>query len=175
MTTNKCFILTRCDAITEQEKQLINNSNIFKMAVNYAHYNSNCRLFHDYSFWNKYVGYFSESLITSYHIKHSEDLQQAKDTGRFILFYETSTMPVIEKIDTLHFDSSSIIPAINYCTLQGFTEILLIADNTAYDNILQQDINKAIAKYKDIANIYQYSNGNFILPIKTIEEFIRCQ
>lgn len=168
---SKCLILTRCENVTEEEKQLIECSDIFKIAVNYAPYKSQTRLFHDYAFWQGYVSAFTEPLITSFHMKHDKALQEAKATNRFISFYETSENPDLSEDDILHFQGGSLTPTINYTIKQKYSEILIVADNTAYDKYFQEEINKAISKYKDLANIYQFKNGNFNLPIKSIKEF----
>ena len=168
----KAFVLTRCNTISEDDIQLIQSSDIFKICVNNAEYNCNYRLFHDYSHYENFVKYFPEPLITSYHALQCVERTAIQKTGRFVLYYNTTDIPNTKDKNELYFATGSIVPSVDYCIKQDADEILLVADNTVYSENFRNGINKAIEKLSKYSNIYQFSNGKFNLPIKSIKEFI---
>lgn len=168
----KAFVLTRCDSVLPEDVKIIQSSNIFKVCVNNASYNCNYRLFHDYSHYDGFVKYFSEPLITSYHALQSVERTEIQKTGRFSLFYNTTDIPNTKNKNELFFATGSIIPSIDYCIKNGASEVLLVADNNVYSDNFKDGINKALNKLITHSNIYQFSNGNFKLPIKSIKDFI---
>lgn len=170
---NKAFVLTRCSDVGETEKQLINNSNIFKIAVNNANYKSNVRIFHDYSYYKYFIDNFTEPLITSYHAKQSCEYANIKQhLNRFILFYNCTRTPNSPKKSELYFETGTIIPAIDYCIKNGFTEILLVADNKAHSQWFQTRINNHLKNLQEHCNLYQFKLGNFKVSVKSIQQFI---
>lgn len=169
----KAFVLTRCNTISEEDIQLIQSSDIFKICVNNAEYNCNYRLFHDYSHYANFVKYFPEPLITSYHALQCVEKTAIQKTNRFVMFYNTSDIVNSKNSNELFFSTGSIIPSIDYCIKQGYKDIILVADNNVYSDNFKTKINEAISKLTKHSNIYQFSNGNFNLPVKSIKEFIR--
>ena len=98
-----------------------------------------------------------------------------KFESRFELFYNCASSQMSDNKNELFFTSGSIIPAIDYCLKNDSKKILLIADNKVYSKIFQKNIKDAVNKMNNISddiNIYQFSDGNFDLEIKSIKDFI---
>lgn len=130
-----------------------------------AKYKADVRLFHDHVYWKSYLEKTTEPLISSFLVNNHE---------RFIFKYKIGNSPNSQDKEELYFKEGSIIPAIDYCIkIVGANEILLIADNTAHNKEFQERINEAIKQFK--VNIYQFTAGNFNLPVKSIKDFIQCQ
>ena len=168
---SKAIVITRAiDNCSNEEKELINSSNIFKIAVNRANIKSNVRLFHDYAWAKMYATEFDEPLISNTNCDKFTNKIGYKD--RFKMFY----MPVFccnhfDK-NKLFFHYGSLIPSIDYCIKNGYTDILLVADNNVYTEEFRININWAIDKLSKHCNLYQYSNGYFKLPTLNIKEFL---
>ena len=166
----KALVLTRCE-INEKNRALIENSNLFKISVNYALFDSDVRLFHDQRYWKHYVADFKDILITHENILNNIGIEQIKQSKRFKLFYKNASIPNTTNQNELFYKINSVIPAIDYCIKQNYQDILIVGDNTVYSKEFQEEYNKATNVLKNYCNLYQFSNGNFDLATKSIEEF----
>lgn len=167
----KCLILTRVETSTE-EKTLVNQSKLFKLAVNTANYKADLRLFHDSQYWQMYLDNYPETLVT-----RAKESLLIPDHARFI-FYNDALEPCTENKEELYFEQSSLICSIDFAIKLGFTDILLVADNNV-DNInftkdlFESEINRIIKRFTPYANIYQFSDGNFDLPVMSVGKFLQ--
>lgn len=168
---NKAIVITRAiDNCSDEEKQLIDDCDLFKVAVNRANAKTNVRLFHDYSWAKMYATEYIEPLISNTNCEKYTNKIGYKE--RFKMFY----MPIFccnhPDKDKLFFHYGSLTPSIDYCIKNGYIDILLIADNNVYTDEFRTNINWAINKLSQYCNLYQHTNGNFELPVLSIEEFI---
>lgn len=147
----KALILTYAP-VTAKEKDLINNSNILKIAINSAPYKSDYRVVNDVESIPYLLINFEEQIIV-----RAID-PTVSDNTRVIYNHN------------LYMYGGTITAGIDFAIKQGAKDILLIADNTVYTKKHQDNINKGIEHFR--ADIYQYSKGNFNLPVKKIKDFI---
>lgn len=167
----KALVLTRCENISTEDRALIHQSNLFKICVNYAPYSSDIRLFHDDQHWKYYSNNFKEPLATHSNALNRYDRKQIIETNKFVLFYINAIKPATPNKQELFYHINSVIPAIDYCIKQNYQDILIVGDNTVYSKEFQEEYNKATNILKNYCNLYQFSNGNFDLATKSIEEF----
>ena len=149
----KAIILTYAP-ITEAEKLLLINTEIFKLAINQhcSELKPNCRIIADYWNWQFMINNFPETLIVAREsIKHPR---------------------VISKPD-LPCLMGTITSAIVHLLEENTEKILLVADNKVHGKVFQDEIKKAVSELNAKNNIYQYSQGNFDLPVIKIKEFIK--
>lgn len=150
----KAIILTYAD-VTLKEKKLINDSCLFKVAVNWANYQTDYRVTRDYKSLDFICNRFKEPVILS-----------ACD-GRKDRFKRAKAM-------NLYYKGSTLTSAVDFCLNLGYNEILLVANNKVHTEHLQETVKQAINELKAKGTIYQYTKGNFDLPVKSIEDFILC-
>lgn len=177
---NKAIVVTRfLYELPNEEQELINNTNIFKIAVNHVLVkNAEYRIFHDHQhfiwycgeWWKKDGKFNGNKLITNQLAKPL--LTKLGYHHSINMFYKTVSKPNTPNKDELFMWNGTLIPAIDLCIKKNFEEILLIANNQVYHDGFRTEINKAIERLKEFANIYQCSKGNFNLNIKNIKEFI---
>lgn len=147
----KAVILTYAQ-VDEEEKIILRNTNIYKLALNqhaeelYPH----ARIITDYILSKIYKN-FSQKIIS------------VREKSR-------TYSDRIEYFDA-EFKGSTIVAAIDYLISKKYGEILIVGNNKVNHNQFRDWVNAEIDKIKDKAYIYQYSDGNFNLPIKTIREF----
>ena len=72
----------------------------------------------------------------------------------------------------IEFKGSTIVAGIEYLISKNYNEILIVGDNKVNSVQFREEVNKEIEKLVSKAKIYQYSNGNFNLGVKTIKEFV---
>jgi hypothetical protein len=148
----KAIILTYAP-IEKTEQEIIKNTNIFKLALNHhaEEYHPNKRIITDY-------------ILPSVCRKFPDDIIiSVRDKFR-------SPSKRVEYFNT-EFKGATIISAIEYLISKGFDKILIIGDNKVNSNSFRDTVNNWIDNKTDKSKIYQYTNGNFHLPITSIKEF----
>ena len=172
----KAIIITRAiDESPDSEKirAFLNNTNIIKIAVNTANCKANIRLFVDCQHWKQYLNY-PEQLMTR---AEGLNLIPKEQQERFIFFNHTKT-PCTKDNTELFIYPSSMGACIDLAYKLGVTDLLLIADNKivedgkAFFKGYCQQSKDVTDFYNTKMNIYQFSNGNFNLPVKSIKDFI---
>lgn len=150
---DKAIVLTQIK-ITDIEKELLKNTNVFKIALNQhaEELKPNIRIVTDYSLGEKCFK-FPQKIIS------------IRERFRFI------TDKVIYPKD-IKFKGSTILASLDWLIQQNYRDILIIGDNTVNTKEFQDKVNEEIEKIKHKANIYQFSNGNFNLPVISIKEFL---
>lgn len=176
----KALILTRQLKVCTEERELVEQSSILKIAVNHAPVKSDYRVFHDYSKWiefNKEI-YRGEKLVTVY----AGLLVMPDDIW---LYYKPVSYPSLNNdkneiiinhtkgnADELYFYCGSIIPTIDLSIRLGVTELLIMGDNTVHSISFQEKIKEAIKKLKVYTDMYCFkAQNNFDLPYKNLKEF----
>ena len=149
----KSIILTYA-GVSEEEQKILTETNIFKLALNQhgAIYNPDARIITDYVL-PQICAYFPETIIS---------VRQRLRTPSDRIIY-----PNIE------FKGATIIAGVEYLISKGYDEILIVGDNTVNMTEFQNLVNDEMSKYTSRINIYQYTQGNFNLPVKTIKEFCK--
>ena len=147
----KAVILTYAP-VGDAEKTILQTTNIFKLALNQhaEELKPNARIITDYILPKIYAN-FSQKIISV-----REKLKNYSDR--------------VEYFDG-EFKGSTILAGIDYLIAKNYDEILIVGDNKVNHNQFKELVNKEIDKVKYKANIYQYTKGNFNLPVKTISEF----
>jgi len=147
----KAIILTYAN-IEQSEKSLLQSTNIFKLALN-QHAEE---LYPDYR------------IITDYFLE-----KMCKNFSQKIISVRDRLNCYSDKVEYFDgkFKGATILSAIDYLLSKDYEEILIIGDNKVHDPAFQNLINTEIDKLDTKTKIYQYSDGNFHLPVKTIEEF----
>lgn len=148
----KAIILTYAP-VEEYERKILKETDIFKLAINQhaEEYRPSIRFITDYIL-AEICQYFPEKVVS------------VRDKFR----YESGR---VEYFDT-EFKGVTMISAIEYLIYKGFDEILIVGDNTVNEKEFQDAIKRETDILKEKVSIYQYSKGNFNLPIKSISEFI---
>lgn len=147
----KAVILTNAP-VGISDKLLLKNTGIFKLAINHhaEEFLPDERIISDYVL--KQICYkFSEKVIS---IRD----RSIGETDR------------VEYFDS-EFKGATILSAIDYLIYKKYSEILIVGDNSAHNEKFKNLVKDEIDKIKDNIKIYQYSNGNFNLPVMTIAEF----
>ena len=148
----KAIILTYAP-VSDFECELLINTKIFKLALN-GHAKELCP---------------DKRIITDYVLPKilntcPEKIMSVREKLR--CYSPQVEYPVIE------FKGSTIVAAIDYLISKNYKQILIVGNNKVNSNEFQTDVNRQIDKLVKRANIYQYSNGNFNLKVKSIKEFI---
>ena len=147
----KAIILTYAP-VKEAEKPLLKSTKIYKIALNQhaEEFCPNSRIITDY-------------ILADICRRFREKVISVREKFR-------SPSPRVEYFDC-EFKGSTILAAIEYLISKKYDEILIIGDNKVNNAGFQFDVNTEIGKINDKAKIYQYSDGNFNLPVRTISEF----
>lgn len=146
----KCVILTNYPTTEEEAFYLTNyTNNCYKIAINghAEQYNPDVRIITDY---------IADIICQQY----PEPILSVRDRSK--------SSSRIKHID-IEFKGATIIAAVDYAKSKGYDNILLVADNTVRSKEFQQLIKNNII---DDGTVYQCSNGNFNLPVKSIKEWI---
>ena len=187
----KAIIITR--AIQERPdfeelRALLDSTNILKIAINLIPIKANIRLFMDWFEWELYTNpfYDSEQLVT-----HSGGIGGMTYDGveyppipeelqKRYMFFDTAEKPCTLNPHELFTYPSSLGAGLDLAYKIGVKELLLISDN----NIIEDGIKffngycettKLITDfYNKQIKVYQFSDGNFNLPVKTIKDFINA-
>lgn len=151
----KAMILTFAP-VSPKERKSIRRTDIKKYAINqHAEYlKPDFRICSDYGVIGNLLQNFTQKIITIREWVPHERLIYAGQ---------------------IQFKGSTIVALIEYLISQNFKEILIVGDNTVHSTIFQDRVNKEI---QEICNknpeikIYQYSKGNFPLPVQKVKQFI---
>ena len=148
----KAIILTYA-TVQDFERDILMNTSIFKLALNHhvAYLKPNARIITDY-------------VLSGIMKACPEKIISIREKLRY--YSSRVEYPDIE------FKSSTIVAAVEYLILKQYNEILIIGDNRVHSLEFRNDVNKELDKLVSIVKIYQYSNGNFNLPVKTIHDFV---
>ena len=149
----KAIILTYAP-VQNFEQDILLHTNIFKLALNQhaKDLNPNARIITDYI--------LPQILKTC-----SEKIISVREKLRYY-------SPRIEYPDII-FKGSTIIAALDYLISKNYNKILIVGNNKVNSENFRHEVNKEIDKIKNTAKIYQYSNGNFNLGVKSIKEFTK--
>ena len=149
----KAIVLTYAP-VQESEQEILRNTDIFKLALNQhaEEFKPNVRMCSD---WNlKYLlSHFPEKIIS------------VRDRLR-------CPSNRVEYTD-VEFKGSTIICALEWLKSKGYDEILIVGDNSVNHEGFRNEVNLWIDQYGQEINIYQYSKGNFNLPLKNITDFVK--
>lgn len=152
----KAIILTNAD-IDEHDKELLRDTEITKIAINQhaEELKPNYRICSDYGIIGNLLENYSQQIITLREWVNHERLIYA---------------------GSISFKGSTMIAGIEYLINKNYSEILIVGDNTVHSDIFQNRINdeiEIIKNNKPDINIFQFSQGNFNLPVKSVEEFLK--
>lgn len=152
----KAIVLTPAPIQPEDVQPLI-DTNIEKYAINgHAEWlKPTYRICSDYGVIGYLLEYFPQEIITTREYAQNKRLIYAGD---------------------ISFKGSTMTACIEYLVSRGYKKILIIGDNTVHDKFFQDRINteiKRILEENSDVEIFQYSKGNFNLPIMTVQKFIK--
>lgn len=146
----KAIILTYAP-VPESEQELLKSTKIFKLALNNhaEEYKPDLRICSDY-------------ILSDICRKFPQKVVSVREKFRF-------TTDRVEYFPC--FKGATILSAIEYLIHKGYDEILIIGDNKVNTKEFQDNVNHYMEQLKNLASIYQYTKGNFNLPVKSIAEF----
>ena len=135
------------------EQEILINTNIFKLALNQhaADLKPDARIISDYILQN-ILNNCSEKIIS------------VREKLRYYI-------PRVEYTD-IEFKGSTIIAGLDYLISKNYDEILIVGNNKVNSVEFRDNVNVELSKLVSKAKIYQYSNGNFNLPQKSITDFV---
>lgn len=150
----KAIILTYAP-VSESEQKLLKNTHIAKLAINQhgEEYKPHIRICGDYNLAYIYKN-FKQPIIS------------IREHFRYI---NPRVIP-----NNLEFKGATIISAVEWLIEMNCDEILIVGDNTVNTKDFQDNVKTQISKLQEHAKIYQYTNGNFDLPVKSISEFLNA-
>lgn len=151
----KAIILTYAE-VTDKERELLLETDIFKVAIN-QHAESlkpSIRICGDFNI---------DWILTHYPEPVVSIRQKIRYPSNRILFNHN-----------VEFRGATIICAVEWLIAVGYDNILIVGDNTVNtedfkDNVLYHTTR---LRYWSGVQIYQYREGNFMLPVKSVERFI---
>ena len=147
----KAIILTYAP-VQDYEREILKNTKIFKLALNQhaKDLKPDARIITDY--------------VLPHIIANSpENIISIREKLRY-------NSQRVEYPDIV-FKGSTIIAGVDYLILKGFDEILIVGDNRVNTVKFQCEVNKEMDKLSAENRIYQYSDGNFNLKVKSIKDF----
>ena len=149
----KAIILTYAP-VNESEQEILKETNIFKLAINQhaEEYKPNIRFITDY-------------ILSCICQNFPEKVVSVRDKFR----YDSSRVEYFNA----EFKGVTMISALEYLIYKRYDEILIVGDNTVNEKEFQDVIKKETDILKEKVKIYQYTNGNFNLPVKSITEFAK--
>ena len=147
----KAVILTYAP-VKDAEKSIIQTTNIFKLALNQhaEELKPDARIITDYVL-SAICSKFPQKIISV-----REKLRNYSER--------------VEYFDG-EFKGSTLLAGLDYLISKNYDEILIVGDNKVNHEQFRNLVNTEIDKIKNQAKIFQYSKGNFNLPVKTITEF----
>lgn len=147
----KAIILTYTP-VSNTEKYILQTTNIFKLALNQhaEELKPNARIISDY-------------VLPKIYEKFSQKIISVREKLR----YYSKRVEYFEG----EFKGSTILAGIDYLISKKYDEILIVGDNKVNHSRFQDLVKTEIDKIKNQAKVYQYSKGNFNLPVKSIPEF----
>jgi len=151
----KAIILTYAP-VQESDKEILKNTKIFKIAINghAEELKPHLRICSDYILGN-ICREFSQQVVSV--------------RERFRSFSNRAIYPDIE------FKGATILAAVDYLLQKRYDEILIVGDNTVNTKEFQDNVNDQLSPFVGplvlSPKIYQYTKGNFELPVMSIKEF----
>lgn len=147
----KAIILTYAP-VTEIEKKILIETTIYKLALNHhcSEYYPNARILTDYVLLNIY-NRFPETIISV-----RDRLRTPSDR---VIYFDKE------------FRGATIVSAVEYLISQNYNEILIVGNNRVNNIKFQNLVCEQIDELAERVMLYQYSNGNFNIPIKSITDF----
>ena len=147
----KAIILTYAP-ITDFERNILKKTDIFKLALNQhaEELEPDMRIITDYVL-PKILSKFSQKVVSL-----REKLRYYSER--------------VEYFDA-EFKGTTISAAIEYLMYKNFDEILIVGDNNVHSDEFKNLVNQSIESISNKPKIYQYSKGNFNLPILKISDF----
>ena len=151
----KALILTFAP-VNEDDKELIRNTKIDKFAIN-GHaedLNPDCRIISDYGIILFMLEHFKQKIIS---------------------VRETIPNERVINASYIQFKGSTLICLIDYLIFNKYDEILIVGDNSVRAEFFKKRINdemEIIKKQHPEIKIYQYVQGNYNLPVKSVKGFI---
>ena len=148
----KAIILTYAPLLAS-EREILKHTKIFKLALNQhaRDLKPDARIITDY-------------VLQNIRRTCTEKIISVRDRLRYYL-------PDVEYPD-IEFNGSTIIAAVKYLISKHYDEILIAADNTVNSVQFRSEVKAEMDKIKSDIRIYQYSKGNFNLPVKSISDFV---
>ena len=155
ISNSKAIILTSVH-VENQEKELLKNTSIFKIAINQhaEDLNPHQRICSDYGVIGHLLQNFSQNIVT---------IRDWAENDRLIYAGQ------------IPFKGSTIVCAVEYLIYQRYREILIVGDNSVHQDFFKQRVKKEmdlILQNNSEVQIFQYSQGNFNLPVKTVDKFL---
>lgn len=147
----KAIILTY-SPIDKEEKNILTETCIYKIALN-----------HHAKELKPDVRFISDYILTNICKNFPEKIVSTREVLR-------CPSKRIEYFST-EFKGATIISAAEYLIVKGYNEILVVGNNTVNNSDFQRWVKEEFDILKEKVKIYQYSHGNFNLPIKSIKEF----
>ena len=148
----KAIILTNV-SLSEKDKELLKNTDVFKIAINQH----------------------ADEL--------KPDLRICSDyvAGNLLQRFEQKVVSIREYIPDekviyrpeIRYKGSTLVSAVEYLISEGYDEILIVGDNTVHSDVFKNRVKKEIGYIEDYVNLYQFSNGNFNLRVQEIKDFIK--
>lgn len=175
-STKKVIIITRAiedSPDSENIRALINNSNLLKIAINYANVVADIRLFLDFWLWKDLEPMGGKMMTRSQGM-----LNIPKWHHRKFIFFNMTKQPCSPDKSELLLCNSSLDTSIDLAYKMGTQELLLVADNNIVEdgvNFLEgfcESVKKVTNFYNDRMNLYQFGKGNLDLPVKSVESFV---
>lgn len=148
----KAIILTNAP-VQDFEQQILKQTKIYKLALNQhaKEFYPNARIITDY-------------VLSNVCQNTSEKIISLREHFRFY-------SPRVE-YSNIEFRGSTMIAAVEYLISKNYDEILIVGTNTVHSQVFRDCIKNEMNKFASKADIYQYSNGYFNLPQKSIKEFV---
>lgn len=152
----KAIILTFAP-VNESEKKCLIETSIYKIALNQHAENlkPNIRICTDYGVFAGLLKKFKQKIVsTREYVPHERQIYAGQ----------------------ISFKGSTLVACIEYLIYKKYDNILIVGDNKVHTQVFQErvkaEINEILRLNHD-TKIYQYSNGNFNLPVVSIENFIK--
>jgi len=179
----KAIIITRAIDESPNPKELralLDSSKILKIAINNVECKADIRIFLDWWFWRDFkklggkLMTRSEAIGTKY--KPSLSYVPKEEQDNFI-FFNCTKEPCTENETELFVCNSTLDTSIDFLYKLGVKEVLLIADNKIIEDGINfhkgfcEQMKKVVDFYSTKINIYQFSKGNFNVPVKTLKQF----
>lgn len=161
----KVMILTKVP-VSVDTRDFVDSCDVFKICVNWCNFKGDVRIFHDADLYKWYEEKYTEPLIT-----HNWVINKV-DKSKYSLLYGSTPKLNTQNKEELYQSAGTMGKAMDLCVKYGAKKILLIADNTAHSLAFRNQVNDVLCRLSDYASFYQFSDGNFLCPVKSIEDFI---
>lgn len=152
----KAIVLTPAPIEPEDVQPLL-DTKIHKYAINgHAEWlKPDYRICSDYGVIGYLLEYFTQTIITT---------REYAKNSRLIYAGE------------IPFRGSTMTACLDYLVSKGYKQILIIGNNTVHEQFFQDRINseiKRILEDNSDVKIFQYSKGNFNLPVMSVQQFVK--